>query len=43
MNGNVDAAIEFIIADQGSEEYLVENDRVTFSMDNSNGNDWLVL
>lgn len=39
VDGDVDAAIEFIIADQGTEEYLVENDRVTFSVDTSHGND----
>ncbi|XP_024977814.1 OTU domain-containing protein 3 isoform X2 [Cynara cardunculus var. scolymus] len=35
VDGDVDAAIEFIIADQGTEEYLVENDRVTFPVDTS--------
>ncbi|KAJ9562317.1 hypothetical protein OSB04_007477 [Centaurea solstitialis] len=35
VDGDVDAAIEFIIADQGTEEYLVDNDRVTFSVDTS--------
>lgn len=39
VDGDVDAAIEFIIADQGTEEYLVDNDRVTFSVDTSHGND----
>lgn len=40
VEGDVDAAIEFIIADQGTEECLVENDRVAFSVDSSHGNDW---
>ncbi|KAI3740846.1 hypothetical protein L2E82_31320 [Cichorium intybus] len=39
VNGNVDAAIEFIIADEGTEENSDENDRITFSMDTSHGND----
>ncbi|KVI04489.1 hypothetical protein Ccrd_017193 [Cynara cardunculus var. scolymus] len=39
VDGDVDAAIEFIIVDQGTEEYLVENDRVTFPVDTSHGND----
>ncbi|KAI3781399.1 hypothetical protein L2E82_11413 [Cichorium intybus] len=39
VNGDVDAAIDFIIADEGTEENSDENDRVTFSMDTSHGND----
>ncbi|KAM0039640.1 putative ubiquitinyl hydrolase 1 [Helianthus debilis subsp. tardiflorus] len=37
VDGDVDAAIEFIIAGQGTEESLVENDGVTYSVDDSHG------
>ncbi|KAL8234128.1 hypothetical protein R6Q59_020228 [Mikania micrantha] len=37
VNGDVDAAIEFIIAGQGTEESLVENDGVTYLVDDSHG------
>lgn len=39
MDGDVDAAIEFIIADQVSEESFFENDGVSFSESTSHGND----
>ncbi|CAH1421129.1 unnamed protein product [Lactuca virosa] len=35
VNGDVDAAIEIMIADEETEENMVENDRVDFSMDTS--------
>ncbi|XP_071730944.1 OVARIAN TUMOR DOMAIN-containing deubiquitinating enzyme 7-like isoform X2 [Rutidosis leptorrhynchoides] len=37
VDGDVDAAIEFIIADKTTEECSVEYDRAIFSMDTSNG------
>lgn len=42
VDGDVDAAIEFIIAGQETEESLVENNGVTCSDDDSHGNDRLV-
>ncbi|CAK9159444.1 unnamed protein product [Ilex paraguariensis] len=38
--GVVDAAIEFLIAEQGTEEYLSESDSVPSSADISHGNGW---
>ncbi|XP_076936487.1 OVARIAN TUMOR DOMAIN-containing deubiquitinating enzyme 7-like isoform X2 [Bidens hawaiensis] len=37
VDGDVDAAIEFIIAGQGTEDYLSENNGVTCSVDDSYG------
>lgn len=37
VNGDVDAAMEFIIADQGTEESLVGKEEVTYSVDTSHG------
>ncbi|KAK9054103.1 hypothetical protein SSX86_025180 [Deinandra increscens subsp. villosa] len=39
VDGDVDAAIEFIIAGQGAEESLVQNNGVTYSVDETHGND----
>ncbi|KAI7732254.1 hypothetical protein M8C21_028411 [Ambrosia artemisiifolia] len=37
VDGDVDAAIEFIIAGQETEEFLVKNNGVTYSVDDSHG------
>ncbi|KAL8199332.1 hypothetical protein R6Q57_012900 [Mikania cordata] len=37
VNGDVDPAIEFIVAGQGTEESLMENDGLTYLVDDSHG------
>ena len=39
LNGDVDAAIEYLIAEQDTEEDLVENDKLLCQTDTSYGND----
>uniref|UniRef100_A0A2N9FE21 OTU domain-containing protein n=1 Tax=Fagus sylvatica TaxID=28930 RepID=A0A2N9FE21_FAGSY len=39
--GDVDAAIEFLIAEQGTEEYLVQTDSLPGQADTSYGNGWV--
>ena len=41
--GDVDAAIEFLIAEQGTEEYLVQTDSLPGQADTSYGNGRSVL
>lgn len=38
MHGDIDAAVEFLVAEQGSEDVLVEKKIVTFPAGNSHGN-----
>lgn len=39
--GNIDAAIEFLISEQETEEYKIEDDNFTGSTDTCHGNDWV--
>ncbi|XP_017976184.1 PREDICTED: OTU domain-containing protein 3 isoform X2 [Theobroma cacao] len=39
VDGDVDAAIEFLVAEQGTEDYAAENDSLTCHVDGSYGND----
>ena len=38
MDGDVDAAIEFLVSEQGTEEYTAANDSLTRHVDGSYGN-----
>ena len=42
VDGDVDAAIEFLVAEQGTEEYTAANDSLTCEADGSYGNAWSV-
>ncbi|XP_021274696.1 OTU domain-containing protein 3 isoform X3 [Herrania umbratica] len=39
VDGDVDAAIEFLVAEQGTEDYAAESDSLTHHVDGSYGND----
>lgn len=39
VDGDIDAAVEFMIADQGTEEYLVENNKLPLKLDTSFGDE----
>lgn len=41
--GDVDLAIEFLIAEQGAEDNLVKTDSFPGQADTSNGNGWSVV
>lgn len=42
VGGDVDAAIEFLIAEKTTEEYVVKNGEAPCTAETSNGNGWLV-
>lgn len=43
MGGDVDAAIEYLIAEQGAEESSGETNSTSIQLEAAYGNDWLVF